>query len=127
MIRGKPGSSCAFWRGFPHLPALLQVRPDNLNQLIGCQRLGRAGFARGIEDMKADVVLQELGHESIHGAAGGGDELQYVCTVLVTFERPLDSFNLSADATDTQGELFFFAKYVGHIFDDKMRFLLTIL
>ena len=68
----------------------------------------------GRQDVSSDMVFHHLGHQSVDGAAHRRNELQDVSTSDFLIERPLDRFNLSADAANSTQQLRFFANGVRH-------------
>jgi len=62
---------------------------------------------RGIDHMMADVVLEKLSCQSVHGTSNRGDQHQHVSAAEFGFQRALDGLDLSLDATDTARELGF--------------------
>jgi hypothetical protein len=47
--------------------------------------------------MEADVILHQFRHEAIGSAADGNHELHDIDTLSISFQRPLDGFNLAAE------------------------------
>lgn len=50
--------------------------------------------------MRLDVTLDDLGHESVDGAAAGGDHLQDVVAVVFLGQTPMYRFDLPSNAAD---------------------------
>lgn len=66
--------------------------------------------------MKANVALEQFGHQSIHGAARSRNELQDVGAILVGFQSALDGGDLAFDSLDAEDEF--------GLFFDGMHFFL---
>jgi hypothetical protein len=69
---------------------LLQIRSDNLNQIVG----GFLGGFRVSRHVVADVVLHQFAHEAVDGAARGGEALQDLGARLVLIQGAPDGFEL---------------------------------
>src|SRR5215468_11145055 len=76
-----------------------------------------------IDEVRANMILHDLGHQPIDGAAGAGNELQHVGTTDFLVERPFDGFDLSTNTSHAIEQLGFFANGVGHL---KLRGLLHL-
>jgi hypothetical protein len=55
--------------------------------------------------MVSNVILEHLGHESVHRAPRAGDETQHLTALGFPLQRPRDGFDLPANAGNPQGEL----------------------
>jgi hypothetical protein len=60
------------------------------------------------------MILHDLRHQPIDGAAGTGDELQHVGTANFLIERPFDRFDLSANASHAIEQFGFLANGMAH-------------
>ena len=74
----------------------------------------RIGLAGGIDEVCANVILHDLGHQPVDSAARAGNELQHVRTTNFLIERPFDRFDLSANAPHAIEEFGLFVNGVGH-------------
>ena len=72
------------------------------------------GLTSWIDEVCANVILHDLGHQPIDGATGAGNELEHVGTADFLIERPFDRFDLSTNASHTIEQLGFFANGVAH-------------
>ena len=79
------------WRQEGGRPRLFQVRPDNIDDVLGSLF---SGF-RVPRHVVADVVLHQLPHQAIDGAADGGQALQDVRTGSVFVQGALNGFQLA--------------------------------
>jgi hypothetical protein len=62
--------------------------------------------------MTADMVLDYLCHQSIHGTPDGGDNLQHVSAADLGLKGAFDGFNLPTDTSHPSQQLGFFANGV---------------
>src|SRR5260221_12094921 len=88
---------------------LLQVGPDDVHQLVGALEADGIRLLAEAEDMAPDVVLDDLGHQTVHGPAGRRDELKDDPAFGLGVERTRDRLDLAADAIDTVQKLRLFA------------------
>ena len=66
-------------------------------------------------NMMADMILEHLGHEAVHGAARGGDGVENVGAFLAALQCAFDGFDLPANAANPFEQLFLVANRMGHI------------
>src|ERR1700736_808422 len=80
-------------------PALLQVGPDDVDQLLGA--LDSLGLARDGRtcDMGEHVVLDDFRHQCVRRTADSRDLVQDLRAALLRLESPLQRFDLSTQAT----------------------------
>ena len=83
---------------------LLEVRADEVDELF--TELGGHGAGA---DVKADVVLKDLGHQAVDAAFDSGEKHQDVSTVLVLLQAALNGLHLALNALGTVDELGTFA------------------
>jgi hypothetical protein len=76
--------------------ASLEIGLHRFDQFFGAA--AAFGVAHGIDDVKPNMVLDNFGHETAHGAARRDDQMQHRGAALFLFERALDSFDLAAHA-----------------------------
>ena len=74
----------------------------------------RIGLMSRIDEVCADVILHNLGHQPVDGAAGARNQLEHVGTTDFLIERPFDRFDLSADTSHPIEEFGLFANGVAH-------------
>jgi hypothetical protein len=53
------------------LSGVISIRPQRVNQVVGCLGLLIGGCGLRVQNVKANVSLDHLGHESVHGTACG--------------------------------------------------------
>jgi hypothetical protein len=80
----------------------------DFDRLLGTRGTVVVGIVCRIGNVKANVVLHDLGHEAVHGTARGSDEVHDLSAASLTFERAFDGFHLAADAADAVQQLGFF-------------------
>ena len=71
---------------------------DDANQFLGGLPARVVVIGGGVDQVFADVVLDDLGDEAVHGAAAGCRLLEHERALLVVDARPFDRGDLSADA-----------------------------
>jgi len=76
---------------------LFQVGLDHADQLFRAFGLGGIAFPRRVDDMNANVVLDNLRDQAIQGAARRYDQMEHICAAFFLFERPLDGLDLTSD------------------------------
>ena len=64
--------------------------------------------------MIADVVLHQLGHEAVDGAARGGQALEGVRARLIVVQSTKNTFELPDDFLGAVDQVQFFARSVRH-------------
>jgi hypothetical protein len=85
---------------------------DDADQFGG----GLIAFAtrRAVEDVRVEMLLQDLGHQPVERAARRRDELQRLTAPAFVFEGALDGFTLTANATHASEEFRFAPNDVSH-------------
>ena len=63
---------------------LLKIASHNRDQVFGCLELRRLDLIGRRQHMKSNMSFDEVGHKAIHGAAAGGDKLEYLLCVALT-------------------------------------------
>src|SRR4029077_7582890 len=84
-------------------PPSLQVSLHRLDQFLGAAR--PLGVLRRVDDVEADMILDHFGHQAVHGAARGDDQMQHRGAALLVLERALDRLDLAAHAADPVEQL----------------------
>jgi hypothetical protein len=92
---------------------LFQICADEVDEVFR-EFLRRCDALLGGEQVQADVVLEDLGHQAVDAAAHVGKQHENVGAVVAGGERALDGVDLAADALDAGDELLFFLVDVGH-------------
>jgi hypothetical protein len=77
---------------------LFEIGADEVDEFFA--EVGREGDAAVLEQVQADVVLEDLGHDAVDAAADGGEKHEDVGAVLVLGEGALDGVHLATDAFD---------------------------
>jgi len=67
-----------------------------------------------IDQMRAYVVLDDLGHETSHGATRAGNEVHNLLTRRLALNSAFNSVNLSPKATNARKQLPLIANGVAH-------------
>ena len=78
-------------------PALPQVGAQDIDEF----RMAFAPVIRGrhgIGDVQMNMVLQDFGHQAVHGAANACDQLRHAAATLFLFKSAFDCFHVAADA-----------------------------
>jgi hypothetical protein len=97
------------------MPSLSEVRANHVDQLAGALLALLRREVVG-SDMRVDVVFDEFAHQSVDRSASARDELKHGGTASFFFERALDRFHLTSNATDAVQELGFLADCVCHVY-----------
>src|SRR5258708_5766968 len=82
-----------------------QISADDFEQAL--RRFGIQGprMLLGIDQMRAHMILDDLGHQTGHGTARSGDEMHDLLTAGLTVEGALDGFGLTLDAAHPRQQL----------------------
>src|SRR6185437_3232642 len=94
--------------------ALLQIRGQGADEVVGRAGLFVGGTAVLGEDVETDVAINHLGHERIHGAAAGGDVVQHFRAFIIAVQRLFNRSHLALDAVDAVEEALLLVFGVGH-------------
>ena len=98
----------------PGLTKSTKIPPQHFNDFLGGGRLLPARLLIRIQDVEADVSLQNLGNEAVQCAPAGDQDMQRPGTVRFLFDHLLQRVQLSVDAADAQDQLFFVFGDMGH-------------
>jgi hypothetical protein len=90
--------------------ALLQISADDLDYVLG-GFFGGFGILRHVIE---DVVLHELGHQAVDGAASSGQAVKHFGALLVLIEAFEDGFQLADDFLGAVDEIQFFSGRMRH-------------
>lgn len=91
---------------------LLQIAVNEIDELLCGLRPVGVACERRIDDVKANVVLENLGHEAVDRSACGGERLQNGAAIAFCFEEFFDAIELPADSLDAVEQLGAFANSV---------------
>jgi hypothetical protein len=89
---------------------LFQVRPDDIDELVGRVSAGATGGIR----MGADMIFHHFRHEAIHCPARSGYQSQYLPTLGLILERTIYRFHLTPNAPYPSLKLFLVPDRVTH-------------
>jgi hypothetical protein len=82
--------------------------------LVGCLSVQGTWIFFGIDEVRAHMVLDDLGHQTGDCATHACDEVHYLFATGLTVERPFDGLDLASKAADTRHQLLFFTNGMGH-------------
>ena len=93
---------------------LFQVRSQGVNQVVGRLGLliGRCGLR--IKNVKADVTLDHLRHESVHGTSASGDVMQHLGAFGFLVDGSFDGLNLASNSSYPIEQFLFLFCRVSH-------------
>src|ERR1700748_1033111 len=95
------------------LPSL-QIDMNDVDELIGRLGVQRARIPFRVDQMRSNVVLDHLGHQSCDAAADAGDHVHDALAFGLFGQCPLDRIDLAADAADARDQLLFLFDGMGH-------------
>ena len=84
---------------------LLQVASDDVEKLLDCHRIQGIGVPLGIDKVRADMVLDHLGHKTGHCAPDARDEVEHLLAARFAFQGALDCLDLTLQAPDPGEQL----------------------
>ena len=96
-----------------HCPSL-KITVDDGDELIGGVDVERPWILFRIDQVRADVVLDHLGQETVDGAAAAGNEVHDLLAPFLLLERAHDRVGLAADTARPIEEFLLFANGVAH-------------
>ena len=79
-----------------------------MNQVVGRLRLFVGRRDVRVEDVKADVPFNHLGHQRIHRAPASGNIVKHIGAFGFLFQCAIDGLHLTSDATDSIQQFFLF-------------------
>ena len=97
-----------------HISLLFQVGADNIEQLFGRFRVQRAGMLFGVHQMRADMILDDLGHKSGQCAAHTGDQMHHLLATALAFQRALNCLDLALHTAHARQQLLLLTDGMGH-------------
>ena len=92
---------------------LFQIRPNKVHQVLSGPSLFGLR-SRAPECVVANVALDHLSHQTIHGAARGGDDAQHIAAFGLAVERPRQRLDLSTNAGHSMRQFFLLADRMRH-------------
>src|SRR5215469_11160963 len=94
--------------------SLLEIAVDDLDQLIGRLSIECFRVFDRINEMSADVILDDLSQKAVDGPTAPRNELHNLRAARLTLESSFDRVNLSTDATHPVEQLLLLADRVAH-------------
>ena len=96
---------------------LLQKRADDFEELFRRLRLCGRRFLFRIEDVAANMAVDDLDHQAVQRSSARGDGLQNreAIVVVILFELALNPLDLAADLLDPEDQLLAVAHGVSHV------------
>jgi hypothetical protein len=91
---------------------LLQVGAQDLDKPLGGTRAVGAWLGVRAENVVAEFALHEFAHQTVDGAAAGGNLLQNRGALVAVLQRPLDGLHLTTDTARPAQEAIFILLYV---------------
>jgi hypothetical protein len=70
-----------------------------MNQIVGRLGLFLGRCLLRIKNVKADVSLDHLGHQGVHGTPASGNVMQHLGAFGLLVECPFDGLNLPSDSS----------------------------
>ena len=98
----------------PLCPALFQIHPQRVNQVVGRLGLliGRCGLR--VENVKANVPLDHLSHQSVHRTSASGNVMQHLGALGFLVDGSFDGLNLASDSSYAIEQFLFLFCRVSH-------------
>jgi hypothetical protein len=90
----------------------LEVRPNDVDELVGS--LAPIALRRSAEHVREDVLLEDFRHQTVHSAAGSGNELERLAAVGFGLKGALDGLALSSNASDAREQFRLVANSMAH-------------
>jgi len=90
------------------------VWTDHFDEPVRRVRVERARILLGVDEMGPDVVFDHLGHQAGDAAANARDHVHDALAFGLFGQRPLDRFDLAANAADPGEQLFLFSDRMCH-------------
>jgi hypothetical protein len=87
---------------------------DYFDEFLGRQYLRRLACCPWIEHVFANMILNDLGNESIQSPATGSGLLQDIRTLIIRIDRALNRFNLTAQSFHAVQKLCLFFRDMTH-------------
>src|SRR6266404_6427021 len=93
---------------------LFQISADDFEQALRRFAVQGPRMLLGIDEMRAHMILDDLGHETGHGSPRSGDEMHDLLAAGLAVEGALDGFDLTLDAAHPRQQLALFVNGVRH-------------
>jgi hypothetical protein len=93
----------------------LQIGSDDVQQLLRRFRFERARMFLRIDQMRAHMIFDDLGHEARHGAACAGDEVHDLLASCLARKSAFYAVDLSPEPADARQQLFLIANRMAHL------------
>jgi len=93
---------------------LFEIRLHHVDEFLCSPRSLRRRLVVRVNDVEADMSLDDLGHEPVDGATARGDRLQDRRAVFLLLEQPFDGVDLAADTTESVQQLLLVADGMSH-------------
>ena len=90
------------------------VRLHHIHEFLRRPRLGGGGPTVRVHHVVADVALNDLGHEAVHGTPRCRYEAHDIGTILLVLKRALDGLHLTDEALGTSDQFSFVSDSVRH-------------
>src|ERR1700683_79338 len=84
---------------------LLEVTLHDIDQLLGGDALVGIGCRIRSNDVEADMVLEDFGHERVDSSAARGEDMEGALALRVRLDRLVGGRDLALDPPDTVQEL----------------------
>jgi len=94
--------------------ASLQIGMHHIDQLVRGVRIECARILLRVDEVGADVVLDDLSHQAGNAAADASDHMHDALAFHLVGEGALDCFNLAADASNAGQQLLFLFDRMRH-------------
>jgi hypothetical protein len=85
--------------------SLAEIAPNEIHELLGRFRLLRLRIDVRIDDVKTDVIFQDLRHEAVDRAATRRQLLQYRAAFALLLQEFLNAVHLAAQPADPVEQL----------------------
>src|SRR5580704_4405888 len=99
----------------PVMRPSLEIAVDDVNQLSGGVGVESLGVFVRIDQMRADVVLNHFGEETVDRAPASGDQMHDLLAAFFLVERPHNRFDLSANAARPIQEFLLLTNGMAHL------------
>jgi hypothetical protein len=87
---------------------------NDIDQFLGAPG-ARTALMIGIDDVHPNMILDDFGHQAVHCAARGDDEMEDVGASFFFLDRALERLHLTEDAAHSVEQLGFFFDGVSHM------------
>ena len=91
-----------------------QIGANNFKQLLRRFDVQSTRMLLGIDEMRAHVVFDDLGHQTGRGPSHSGNEMHDLFAASLAVEGAFDGFDLAPDAAHARQQLVLFTDGVCH-------------